>query len=214
MARRSWWWLVGGMTVATLELGLMTNQLHGNRLATRSVMPMIAGLQPMAGANGSVNVLLITVVSLLVAAVIFSISRWHADAERPLVLAGCGTILIAGVLAFGERSQLDSSAPASSVTEVEGTYVDEDQPILVAYIPQRFNPRVPFTQQRARALLYQWYLPGHEFGLLFDVPHEPGTVVFATPDDPYLGSIGAIIIWRDPGGWMALWRIGEARSTD
>jgi hypothetical protein len=170
---------------------------------------MISGLQPLARADGGFRVLGVAAVALLLGSLVVLIGR---RTRRPGPWLGAVALLVIGAAAINLHGQLPrrlSPPTVAALDELRELEVLEgyDQPIRVSLIPERFQPDVPLTVQRAHAYMYQWHLPDQELRLLYPGEVAPGTLVFGTTTDEYLQSTDATIIWTDPNVDMALWRV-------
>lgn len=207
-APRRFWWMSAGVIVVMIELSLLVNQLHGRQIADGTVTEMIAGLGPLTGPRGSLDVLPVAAVGVVLAAILLSVARRAPRAE--LVLLGVvALVTFTGV--WHLRSNLPRRlSPSSSLAIAELQALPElqayDDVVRVSLIPQRFDPDVPFTTQRTRAYFYQWYLPDERLALLYPGDVPPGTLIFGSLTDEFLLSTGAEPIWTDPNVDMALWQ--------
>lgn len=203
--RRGAWRPVALVVGLTGAMGLMVHQLHAHQMKTGAVLPMIAGLQPIVPDSGSVPVLAATLLAVgLTAAIALSVRR-GGSLQR---WGAAGALCIVVSAAVASRDVLPPTTnPNASAVAITAVTIPPDATIYVSLISERFDPVVPFTLQRSRALAYQWYLAGHDFELLLPAHTTPGTIVIATESDAHLRSMGAEVIWDDPDFPTAMWRL-------
>jgi hypothetical protein len=205
---RAWARVIAPVIALTWSLGLMVEQLHGHQLAPSSFISLIAGLQPIANESGGIAVITATAVGTGLSFILGAASRWGARCAECVAVGSICVIAVAGISA---RATLPPTTnpyrTAAIIREVDHAVLGENETIYVNLIPERFEPDVPFVQQRARALAYQWYLGTHKFELLPPDLRTPGAIVIGTTQDGYLESIGAELVWIDSAFPMGIWRL-------
>lgn len=202
------WALASGVVIAMVSSGIGVYLLHDETLSESvGVRPMIAGLLPWLGTNGSIHALWLTAAGVAGFLVLLVLARWPGP--RSAVLIGVVTVGLAvgGVRAHEALArQLNGWGVAAAVIEIDDGIVPTDATLGVRFVRDSDDPAASWNVQRRRAQLYQMYLPNHRFLRDQGTDDSVGPYVFAPVGDPALVEVGAEVLWTDPGTGVALWR--------
>jgi hypothetical protein len=196
-----------GVAVAIVAAGFGIDAVAGEALADSvGVRPMVSGLMPMIGSARAIDVVKVTVVSVAVLALLV-IAALSPRRGAVLALLGVAMLSVAGVRTKDALSlRLNSWAPATEVVAID-ELIPPDAPIGVKFVREKDKPNVTWDDQRRRAQLYQFALPGHRFSRDNGPDDNVGPYVFAPSNDAALREAGAEILWVESQRVkMALWK--------
>jgi hypothetical protein len=197
--------LLSGVAGAIVVSSVAIERIDGDALRDSvGVRAMIAGLMAVVGTHRSIALVPLTLaaVAVLVALVLLSV----APRLRPaLAVAAIALLGVAGVRTHSAMSlRLNSWQPATEVVAIDAI-IPRDAPIGFRFVPASDHPRVSWDDQRRRAQLYQFALPGHRFERDRGIDDGVGPYVFAPAGDPVMKAAGATVLWTDPKVQEALW---------
>jgi hypothetical protein len=196
-----------GIAAAIVAAGFGIDAIAGEALADSvGVRPMVSGLMPMIGSARAIDIVRVTVVSLAVLALLV-IAALSPRRGFLLALLGVAMLGVAGVRTKDALSlRLNSWAPATEVVAID-ELIPPDAPIGVKFVREKDKPNVSWDDQRRRAQLYQFALPGHRFSRDNGLDDDVGPYVFAPSNDAALREAGAEILWVESQRVkMALWK--------
>lgn len=206
--RRTQVWIVGGLSVLTLELGFLLQQFHGPSFdRTWGLGAMIPGVSPLAPSRTELSVAAIGVISVAIFLGLVVVAlRPPAKTAAVVLVAGLVVLLSVGALrtheALGRR--LNGGQESAIAVEEIAEFVPEGSTLGVRFIPDFYRPSVPSSQQEAVALFYEWALPQFEFRIDRG-SDDVGPYVFSPDNDPLFRAAEAEPLWNDPFGRTSLW---------
>lgn len=207
--------VIGVAVIGFIELALVVHQLHRHQIRVAGVNAMIAGIVPLSD-RGSINALIVTLGSLVVAVVLFLFARSPIPDRRIWSIVMVAIVCTAGIRlwtfqrpdanqpAFGEQArailELSNRPPIGSE-------------IGVSLMPDEYGPIMPRISQLSAVYSYQLYLPEYRFVFDNGPSDDVGPYVFAVENDALLTREGGTIMWEHPSLPMALWK-EPTRSHD
>jgi hypothetical protein len=198
------------VALAIIGTGALLYVLRADELRSDAgVRSMILGLQSFTGRSDSIEVLQITLVGTLVAGVVVTATMLgNVRRCRGSVFVALFVLSLVG----GARTRtiidanLNAWATAGAVQGVRGGDLPTGAAFRFKFVPDRDDPAATYTQQRQRAMLYQFYLPGNPMSVDGAQPADLAPLyVFAPIDDVGLTASGAEVVWRDPVVPIGLW---------
>ncbi len=174
--------------------------------AAVGVRPMVAGLVPFVGMGKSINVLLLSGIALGGFLVLLVLCRRPGPRSIGLLVVVLGVVLTSGLRTHdGLSLRLNTWEKASAVLEIEDGIIPPGADIGVRFVLEKDEPAATWDDQRRRAQLYQFYLPGHRFSRDTGIDDNVGPYVFAPLRDKTMVAGGAKLLWSDPNVQVGLW---------
>jgi hypothetical protein len=197
---------IAGVVVAIVAASYGIEQVAGEALADSvGVRPMVAGLMPALGSRPDIDIVRVTIVSIILLAV-FVVAALASRRGIALAIVAVPLLLIAGIRTRDALSlRLNSWAPSTAVVAID-ELIPPDAPIGVRFVREKDKPNVTWDDQRRRAQLYQFALPHHRFDRDQGLDDDVGPYVFAPSNDKILREAGGEILWTDPKVKLSLWR--------
>ena len=195
------------VVLALVAAGLTLHLLRDEELrAAGLVRSMVLGLQAYVGEASSIRALPVTVTAVVVITVVV-VTAVVAPSRGAVVLVAVVLLAVgyARTRPIVDRS-MNSWAVAEDVRTVRDTILPADVAVRIRLVPDEEDPAASWSDQRLRAMLYQFYLPENPLYRDSDLPPDRSTpYVFAPLGDPALTAAGAELVWRDPRVAVGLW---------
>jgi hypothetical protein len=194
--------VVAGIAAASVGIEHVAGEAMADSVGVR---PMVAGLMPAIGSRPNIDVVRVAVVSIVLLAVLL-VAALASKRGIAVVIVAVPLLAIAGIRTRDALSlRLNSWEPATAVVAIDEV-IPPDAPIGVRFVREADKPNVTWDDQRRRAQLYQFALPGHRFERDRGLDDGVGPYVFAPSNDKILREAGGEILWTDPKVRLALWR--------
>jgi hypothetical protein len=195
------------VVIALVAAGVTLHLLRDEELrAGGAVRSMVLGLQAYVGEATAIRVLPVTVTAVLVSAVVI-VTAVLAQSRGALLLVAVVLLAVgyARTRPIVDRG-MNSWAVAGDVQRVRDTILPPGAAVGIHFVPDGEDPAASWSEQRLRAMLYQFYLPENPLYRDGDLPPDrPTPFVFAPLGDPALTAAGAEVVWRDPRVAVGLW---------
>jgi hypothetical protein len=190
--------IAAGVLVTTaMLLGWRSTQLD----VDDGLEPMILGLQPFIRSETTVRALDIAAAALVISAAVVASAVFSARRRSVALSTVLVALVVAGTISTRTviNREWDDRGDYSAVEAIQDGVLADAEPV------DYFLPRG--SNSTNRLMLYQMYLPRHEFVVIDDVLDQVSSpMVFAPERDPELLAAGAVLVWADPDHPFGLWQ--------
>ena len=194
---------LGVIAVAIVALGMTLYVTSRHDLGSEGgVRAMVLGLQSFLGRSTamSLSVMSITVAAALITLLVAG-AAWlslRVGSQVPLIAVLVILVLVSVRRTDDVMSRTTDAWARPTIERLDESVLTQDAPI--DYLLEEGS------SDTVSMMIYQFYLPHHEFRVVSD-PLEPSPTrfVFAPDDNDELSDAGAELVWRDPLSTNGLW---------